>query len=267
MSRNAATAPAPSAKVTKSPEDCVSFTTGAIANGAGVRGGTGGNGRGTRPAACGRRIVGCTVFTCTVVTWTIETVRSTAAWKTARTWMAGALAVDGRVVERALKSGAPCRGGSSVAGFTLSAGTTAAGTTGGAGGTGGTGTETGGTGTETGGAGGGTAGCCGAASGRICAAACAAVATAVAIEVAAEPVVWVTPAESPGLAMRTEMLMLQPTQTVVPATGAAAGGGVSGQSHCQFHTIVTAPAAGSGVGGSGIVGTPSQFQYQFQIKV
>ena len=70
-----------------------------------------------------------------------------------------------------------------------------------------------------------------------------------------------------GLAIRTAMLMLQPTQTVVPVTSPA-GGASSGQFQCQFQTIVTAPAVGSGVGGgSGVVGTPSQFQYQFQISV
>jgi hypothetical protein len=121
--------------------------------------------------------------------------------------------------------------------------------------------------TDCGSAGGGTAGCCGTASGRTCAAACAAVATSVAIELASVPVVCVTPAESPGLPTRTEIAMLQPTQTVVPVADAV-GGGASGQFQCQFQMIVTAPAVGSGVGGeSGVLASPSQFQYQFQIKV
>jgi hypothetical protein len=121
--------------------------------------------------------------------------------------------------------------------------------------------------TDCGSAGGGTAGCCGTASGRTCAAACAAVATSVAIELASVPVVCVTPAESPGLPTRTEIAMLQPTQTVVPVADTV-GGGASGQFQCQFQMIVTAPAVGSGVGGeSGVLASPSQFQYQFQIKV
>jgi hypothetical protein len=198
------------------------------------------------------------VFTRIVLTCTTETVRTVVRWKTARTWMTEVDACAGFPDEGAApKSGAPWRGGSSGPGSRLGAATETAGVEGGVGGTGRTG---GGSGA----AGGGTGGCCGAAPGRVCAAACAAAAIPVAIEVTSVLVVCVTAPESPGLATRTEIAMLQATHTVVPVT-VVSGGAASGQSQCQFQTIVTAPAVGSGVGGGS--GGPSQFQYQFHTRV
>src|SRR5262249_37760765 len=75
---------------------------------------------------------------------------------------------------------------------------------------------------------------------------------------------WVTLAESPGLATRTEMLMLQPVHGVTDATWIG-GGASSGQSQFQLmiSVVVSGPRSDRFIG----AGASLQFQLQFQTMV
>jgi hypothetical protein len=186
------------------------------------------------------------------------------------------------------KSGAPCLGAGSAAalgesdtgattpaalGGTASAGcagaaggvgVTTAGGVGGAGGAtaGGVGGSGAGGDGAGGGAGGDTAGGWGGTT--LCAAACVASETVDAMADASTLVLWTTLAESPGLATRTSMLMLQPVHCVTDATWS--GGGVaSSQFHFQLITtvVVFGPRSDRSSGG----GSSLQFQVQFQTMI
>jgi hypothetical protein len=77
-------------------------------------------------------------------------------------------------------------------------------------------------------------------------------------------VLWFTLAESPGLATRTEMLMLHPVHWVTDATWSG-GGVVSSQSHFQLITtvVVSGPSCERSSGG----GSSLQFHVQFQTMI
>jgi hypothetical protein len=77
-------------------------------------------------------------------------------------------------------------------------------------------------------------------------------------------VVCVTSPESPGLATRTEIAMLQPVHSVTDVIDTC-GGSTSGQFQFQLRTIVVVPGGGSGR--SAGVGSSLQFQDQFQTMV
>lgn len=97
-----------------------------------------------------------------------------------------------------------------------------------------------------------------------CAALCVVAAAFAAAEARPAPVVCTTPLESPGLATRIAIAMLQLTQTVTPMTDAG-GGAASLQLHCQFQTTaVVSSGSGGTLGGRTSL---SQFQCQFQTRV